>query len=50
MMNTNYSKTFFTESRAKAFAEQLKKNGAEDIYISASKDGFGQNQYRVHWN
>lgn len=45
----NYSKTFFGEKRANAFAEELKKNGAE-VVISAAKDAFGQTQYRVEWN
>ena len=49
-MSTNYSKTFFSEARAKKFAEQLKANGAEDIRIWGGKNGFGQTQYTVKWN
>lgn len=46
----NHAKTFFGEKRAKAFAEEIKKNGATDITISVARDGFGQTQYRVAWN
>lgn len=46
----NFSKTFFSQKRAEAFAEQLKANGAEDIQIWSGKDAFGQTQHTVRWN
>ena len=46
----NYYKSFFTETKAEAFIEQLKKQGIEDIELTSARDGFGQTQYRVGWN
>ncbi len=46
----HYSKTFFSGKRANAFAEELEKQGAEDITISSARDAFGQTQHRVCWN
>lgn len=46
----NHAKTFFGEKKAKAFAEEIKKNGAADITVSSARDAFGQTQYRVEWN
>ena len=39
-------KTFFSEMRAEAFAEQMKKT-YETVEIWSRKDGFGQTVYDV---
>jgi len=44
-----HSKNFFSENRVRKFTEQLASNGAENITISAFRDGFGQTQYTVKW-
>lgn len=41
-----YSKTFFSEQRAKEFAAKLHKK----YQIRAGKDNFGQNIWSVYWN
>jgi len=47
---TNFSKVFFNKAKAEAFADQLKKSGAEDVVIWAGRDAFNQTQYIVRWN
>jgi hypothetical protein len=37
----NHSRSFISEKRAKAFADDLKKQGAKDVEIWSGKDGFG---------
>lgn len=46
----NHSRSFISWKRAKAFADDLKKRGAEDVEIWSRKDGFGQTQHTVKWN
>ena len=49
-MTYNYTKTFFSKTRATAFADQIKKNGAEDVTVWNGTDAFGQINYTVKWN
>jgi len=44
-----YSKSFTSEKKANKFANHLEKCGLEVHEISAARDGFGQNTYRVMW-
>ena len=46
----NFSKTFFNQNRAEAFAEYLRTQRCEDIQIWSGRDAFGQTQYTVKWN
>lgn len=47
----DYSKVFFSESRAKKFiAETLEANGVKDYSVTSFLDAFDQTQYRVSWN
>ena len=46
----SHMRSFFSEKRARAFAEEIKRSGAQDVQISSARDGFGQTQYRVEWN
>ncbi len=47
-----YSKKFMSEKRAKEFAEQIEKSGAEDIKIWSNADplNLGMREYTVKWN
>ena len=49
-MHHRFRESFFNETRAEAFAEYLKTQGAEDIEIWGGRDAFGQDQYTVCWN
>lgn len=45
------SKTFFSESRANSFVEQLKSKGvAKDVSVESRRDAFNQEEYTVKWN
>lgn len=47
----DYRKTFYSETRARAFADYLIKTyGVEDIGIVYNHDAFGQKTYTVEWN
>lgn len=43
------SRYFFTLEKAKAFAAQIEKNGAEFVKVLGFRDAFGQNQFVVRW-
>ena len=45
-----HSSSYFSEKKAIEFAKQLHDNGATNIEISSTKDGFNQTQYRVAWD
>jgi len=45
-----HSSTYFNENNAIEFAKQLHDNGATNIEISSSVDGWGQTKYRVAWD
>lgn len=48
-MTYNFQKTFFSEERARAFAEALRKDGiAADIWTGYG--AFRQMEYTVKWN
>lgn len=49
-MHHNFRKSFSSKTRAEAFAEYLKTQGAEDIEIWGDRDGFGQERHTVCWN
>ena len=48
---SNYSRSFFSKTKAEAFVEQLKKQGIKAI-ITAAADPLnkGSVMYRVEWN
>ena len=47
---SNYSRSFFSETQAESFVEQLKKQGIKAI-ITAAKDPLNDGSiYRVEWN
>lgn len=46
----NFSKTFFSKTKAESFVKYLAANNAEDITVWTCLDGFNQTQYSVRWN
>lgn len=49
-MAQNNSRVFLDRGRAKAFAEYLGTQHAEDVEVWVDTDAFGQAQYIVRWN
>ena len=51
LCDANYSRSFFSRTKAEAFVEQLKKQGIKAIITAASGPlNKGNSIYRVEWN
>lgn len=43
------TRTFFSEARAEAFAQEMRKQGFETVQVWTDTDGFRQRIYIVKW-